>query len=413
MHETLLSGCRALDLTDEKGFTCGKILAAIGVDVIKVERPGGDPSRAIPPFFKDIPGTENSLYWKAFNTDKLGITLNIETEEGQKLFKKLVEKSDFVVESFTPGYLESLGLGYEALRLLNPRVILASVTPFGQNGPYSQYKGSELVAAAMGGVAKNTGDTDRPPVKESLDSTYFHAGAAAALGALISYYHCELTGEGQQVDVSVEEVTAFRITGVLNAWQFDRMLLNRQGPRQLLGRVATRWVWACRDGYLFWHMLGGMQGAPANKALSDWIDETETDNPMKEISDWPAFDKARMSPEQWERMEAKIAPFFMKFTKKEIAEETLKRGANAVIVNDPEDVLASEQLIERGFWTFIEDPALGRASKYPKYFFLCNETENFCRRPAPAVGADNDDIYIRELGLSPQELSYLKNANVI
>jgi crotonobetainyl-CoA:carnitine CoA-transferase CaiB-like acyl-CoA transferase len=131
MRETLLSGCRALDLTDEKGFSCGKILAAIGVDVIKVERPGGDPSRGIPPFYENVPGPEKSLYWRAFNTDKRGITLNIETKEGQRLFKKLVEKADFVIESFAPGYLESLGLGYEALHLVNPRIIVASVTPFG------------------------------------------------------------------------------------------------------------------------------------------------------------------------------------------------------------------------------------------------------------------------------------------
>jgi crotonobetainyl-CoA:carnitine CoA-transferase CaiB-like acyl-CoA transferase len=413
MHETLLSGCRALDLTDEKGFVCGKILGALGVDVIKVERPGGDPSHNLPPFYQDIPDPEKSLYWKAFNTDKRDITLNIETEEGQKLFKRLVEKADFVIESFAPGYLDRLGLGYEALRLVNPRLIMASITPFGQNGPHSRYKGSELVATAMGGVANNTGDPDRAPVKESLDSTYFHAGAMAALGTMISYYHCELTGEGQQVDVSVQEVTAFRITGVVNAWQFDRMMLNRQGPRQLLGRVATRWVWACKDGYLFWHMLGGMQGAPANKALSDWIDETETDNPMREITDWPAFDKARMPPEQWDRMEEKITSFFMKFTKKEIAQETLKRGANAVTVADSGDVLASEQLAERGYWALIEDPALDRISKYPKYFFLCNETENFCRRPAPAIGADNDDVYVGELGLSSSEVSSLKSRNVI
>jgi len=413
MRNTILDGCRALDLSDEKGFICGKIFGALGADVIKVEKPGGDPARKIPPFYQDIPDPERSLYWKAFNTDKRGITLNIKNESGQALFKKLVEKSDFVIESFPPGYMDSLGLGYEALCLVNPGIIMISITPFGQSGPHSHYRGPELVAAAMGGVVNNTGDPDRPPVKESLDSTYFHGGAAAALGAMISYYHCELTGVGQHVDVSLQEVTAFRVTSCLNAWQFDRLLLRREGPCQTLGPVATRWFWNCKDGCLFWHMLGGMQGAPANKALSDWIDETETENPMREITDWPTFDKARMPQKQWDRMETKIAQFFMKLTKNEIARESLKRGANAVIIDDPADVLASEHLAARGYWALIEDPALGVTMKYPKYFFLCSETENFVRRPAPDIGADNDDIYGKEMGLSSSELSSLRTRNVI
>ena len=413
MFETLLNDCRALDLTDEKGFVCGKILAALGVDVIKVEKPGGDPSRGIPPFYQDVPDPEKSLYWKAFNTDKRSITLNLEKEEGKRLFRKLVEKSDFVIESFQPGYLDTLELGYEALRVINPKIIMASITPFGQTGPHSSWKANEMVVAAMAGVANNTGEPDRSPVKEALDSTYFHGSAAAALGVMISYYHCELTGEGQHVDVSLQEVTAFRITSCLNAWQFDKLLLKREGPRQTLGPVATRWFWTCKDGCLFWHMLGGMQGAPANKALSDWIDETETDNPMREITDWQAFDKARMPQEQWDRMEAKIAPFFMKLKKKEIAQESLKRGANAVIIDDPADVLASEHLAARGYWALIEDPALGKALKYPKYFFLCSEGENYIRRPAPGIGADNDEIYGKDLSLSLPEISSLKSANVI
>jgi crotonobetainyl-CoA:carnitine CoA-transferase CaiB-like acyl-CoA transferase len=265
----------------------------------------------------------------------------------------------------------------------------------------------------MGGVGINTGDADRPPLKEALDTTYFHGSVAAALGAMISYYHCDLTGEGQHVDVSLQEVTAFRMVSGLNAWQFDKLILKRQGPRQTIGRVATPWFWTCKDGYLFWHMMGGMLGASANKALSDWMDETETDNPMREITDWVNFDKAMMPQEQWDRMEAKISAFFMKYTKKEIEEESLKRGLNAVIVQDAADVLACEQLAARGYWALIDDPSIGVSMNYPKYFFLCNETENYVRRPAPAAGADNDDIYVKELGLTAAEMESLKAANVI
>lgn len=413
MLKNLLNGCLALDLTDEKGFVCGKLLASLGVDVIKVEKPGGDPSRNIPPFYQDIPDPEGSLYWRAFNTDKRSITLDLETEGGREIFKKLVKKADFVIESFQPGYLDKLGLGYEVLSLVNPRIISVSISPFGQTGPHSQWKGSELVVAAMGGVGINTGDYDRAPVKEALDSTYFHGSAVAALGAMMSYYHCELTGEGQQVDVSLQDVTASRLTSSLIAWEFDKLLLNRQGPRQTIGRVATPWFWTCKDGYIFWHMMGGVLGASANQALSEWIDETETDNPMREVTDWISFDKPRMPQEQWDRMEEKISKFFMKYTKKEIEKESIKRGLNAAIVQDPADVLSCEHLAERGYWALIEDPALGKTMSYPKYFFLCNETENFIRKPAPTIGEDNEDIYGKVLGLSSSEITSLKAVNII
>src|SRR4030042_5428083 len=140
MHESLLSGCRALDLTDEKGFVCGQILAAMGVDVIKIEKPGGDPARFLPPFYHDKPDPEKSLFWFAFNTSKRGITLNIETTGGQEIFKRLAATADFVIESFPPGYLDRLGLGYPAMEKINPGIIVVSITPFGQTGPYKDYK---------------------------------------------------------------------------------------------------------------------------------------------------------------------------------------------------------------------------------------------------------------------------------
>ncbi len=118
---TLLSGCRALDLTDDKGFLCGKILADLGVDVIKVEPPGGEPSRRIGPFWHDIPDPEKSLYWFAYNSNKRGITLNLETRDGKEIFKELAKKSDFVIESFKPGYLDTIGLGFSVLSGLNKR----------------------------------------------------------------------------------------------------------------------------------------------------------------------------------------------------------------------------------------------------------------------------------------------------
>src|SRR4030042_742233 len=162
---TLLSPYRALDLTDEKGFLCGKILADMGADVIKIERPGGDPARRIGPFYHDDPDSEKSLYWFAYNTNKRGITLNIETADGQEIFKKLVKTVDFVIESSKPGYMSSLGLGYSDLEKINPKVIMVSITPFGQSGPYVEqdYKVDDMIVWAFSGFMFPNGDPDRPP----------------------------------------------------------------------------------------------------------------------------------------------------------------------------------------------------------------------------------------------------------
>src|SRR4030043_304173 len=124
----MLSSYRVLDLTNEKGFLCGKALGDFGADVIKIEKPGGDPARSVGPFYQDIPDPEKSLYWFAFNANKRGITLNIETTEGQKLFGRMVERADFVVESFPVGHMDKIGLGYEALSRMNPKIIMASIT---------------------------------------------------------------------------------------------------------------------------------------------------------------------------------------------------------------------------------------------------------------------------------------------
>jgi crotonobetainyl-CoA:carnitine CoA-transferase CaiB-like acyl-CoA transferase len=413
MSDSLLNGYRALDLTDEKGFVCGQILATLGIDVIKIEKPGGDPARNIPPFYHDTPDPEKSLYWFAFNNNKKSITLNLEKSQGQDLFRNLVKKVDFVLESFHPGYMDGLGLGYEALSRLNKRVIVTSITHFGQKGPHRHYKGSELVDSAMSGVMDNTGDMDRAPLKEALDSAYFHAGAAAALGTIISHYSRETDGEGQQVDVSIQEVATSRTALCLLPWQWDKRLIKRSGPMMHLGLRPLRAIWPCKDGYVLWFYQGGQIGAPANRALSQWIDEEGMVNPLSQVTNWEEHDIADVSKETHDAFQSAIYNFFMKHTKKEIAEEGLKRGINAVVECIPSDVLENPQLKARNLWTNLDHPELSNTFAFPRHFFLCSETENYIKVHSPGIGQDNDYIFVKELGLSSAELAALKEANVI
>jgi crotonobetainyl-CoA:carnitine CoA-transferase CaiB-like acyl-CoA transferase len=409
----LLKGFRAFDLTNEQGFTCGKILATLGVDVIKIEQPGGDPARNIPPFLGDARDPQKSLYWQAFNTDKRGITLNIKNAEGQEMFKRLIKQADFVLESFKPGTMDSLGLGYETLSKLNPRIIATSITPFGQKGPHSGFKASELVISAMGGIMDNTGDPDRAPVKESLEACYYHGNVAAAVGTVMAHYFRETTGEGQQVDVSLHEVAASRNAVNFIQWEFDKYLIKRSGPNTRYGGMTARTIWPCKDGYVNWLMVAGIMGEATNLALSRWMDDDGLPNPLHEIADWKAVDLPTLGRETIDRFEAAIGAFFLKHTKKELREEGLRRKINAVVLDGPDDMMNNIQLKARNYFREVDYPEWKKTLSYPGYFFLCSETQNFVRRRAPFVGEHNNEIYVQELGLSAAEVTGFTESGVI
>jgi benzylsuccinate CoA-transferase BbsE subunit len=413
--ESLLSGYRALDLTDEKGFICGKILAALGIETIKVEPPGGDAARIIPPFLHGISDINNSLYWLAYNTDKRGITLNLGLERGRELFKKLITQCDFVIESFKPGYLDSLGLGYITLTEINPRIILTSITPFGQKGPYSRFKGSEIVVSAMSGIMSTNGDADRPPLREGPDTIYFESNAAAALGTVMAHYVREKTGEGQQVDVSMQEVAVKRLSSNLLVWEFDKRLIKRAGTIRTVGARSTHWIWECKDGYVFWSFMGGKPGVQGNRAISKWMDDDGIENPMRAITNWEEFDMAAqdVSKDLLDTQQEAIRQFFLRHTKKEITEEGFRRGLNACAINNPSDILENPQLKARDYWVNISCPKNNNPLKYPKYFFLSNQTENFVKSAAPVAGEYNDVIYRKELKLSDKEIMQLESSGVI
>jgi crotonobetainyl-CoA:carnitine CoA-transferase CaiB-like acyl-CoA transferase len=415
MVESLLSGYRALDLTDEKGFICGKILAALGVETIKVEPPGGDPTRNIPPYLNGQPDINRSIYWMAHNTDKRSLTLNLKLERGRELFKMLVPKCDFVIESFKPGYLDSIGFGYIELEKINPGIILTSITPFGQKGPYSGFKGSEIVVSAMSGIMATNGDSDRPPLREGPDTIFFESGAAAALGTVMAHYAREITGEGQQVDVSMQEVAVKRTSSNLLAWEFDKRLIKRAGTIRTVGARSTHWIWECKDGYIFWTFMGGKPGSQGNKAISKWIDDDGMENPMRAITDWEEFDMATqdISKDLIDTQQEAIRQFFLRHTKKEITEEGIKRGLNACAINNPADILDNPQLEARNYWAKINSPVSNYSLKYPQYYFLSNQTENFIKSAAPVAGEYNDTVYRKELKLSAWEISDLEKSSVI
>ncbi len=414
--ELMLSGFRALDITDEKGFLCGQVLGSLGVDVIKIEPPGGDPVRKLGPFYHDIPDPKKSLYWFAYNLNKRGITLNIETADGRELLKRLSKSADFVVESFPPGYMDELGLGYPTLSEINPRIIVTSITPFGQTGPYKDYKASDIVGMAMGGLMYIAGDPDRPPVRISFPQAYLNAGLAAAIATVVAHYHRESTGEGQHVDTSIQASVASAMENAIPLWETSQVNLWRAGPF-LLARAAGgahyRMVWPCQDGYVSFHLIGGAIGVKTNLAITEWMDsEGMAPDYMREM-DWQTFDMAKQTPELQARLEEPIARFFMSHTKRELYEGAKNRQIMLYPVSNPKDILEDPQLRSRDFWVEVEHPELATTITYSGPPVKASETPFQVHRRAPLIGEHNLEIYQRELGLPMEELTKLKQAGVI
>ena len=190
----LLKEFRMLDLTDEKGALCGKVMSDLGVDVIKVEPPAGCSTRSIPPFLADQPGPDRSLYFLAYEAGKRSVTLNLESPEGCGVLAELARKSDFLVESYPVGYLDSIGLGYEALSKLNPRLIYTSITPFGDRGPARSHKAEDIVTWAAGGMMYLMGEEGRPPLQMALPQAGLHAGGEAAVASMVAHYARQTDG---------------------------------------------------------------------------------------------------------------------------------------------------------------------------------------------------------------------------
>jgi crotonobetainyl-CoA:carnitine CoA-transferase CaiB-like acyl-CoA transferase len=412
----LLKGYRILDLCDEKGLMAGKLLADLGAEVIKVEPPHGESSRRIGPFCGNEPDPEKSLFFFAYNTSKKGITLDIEKSDGQALVKRLVSKCDALLESFSPGYLDRLGLGYDHLVKENPRLIMTSITPFGSTGPYHNYAASDLVLWALSGLLFICGDPDRPPIRISLSQAYLHAGTDGAAGTVMALFHRGNRGICQKVEVSALRAMERVAYTAHTLWDARGKILRRPGSGLRIPPLGTTTpvIWPCKDGSVAYYLFGGQMGAVSNPALTEWMAEEGLASDKMTSMDWPGFDIGRTTQEEMDReIVDPIRTFFGRHSQKELWEEGAKRRVMVYPVNDAEGVLAEGQLQERGFWVRMEHPPLGRTFAYPGAFVRTEK--NLCgpRSPAPGIGEHNAVVYGELLGMGEQELSILKKRQII
>jgi benzylsuccinate CoA-transferase BbsE subunit len=419
MSSELLRGFRMIDLTDEKGALCGKIFADLGADVIKVEPPEGCSTRRIPPFLDDIPGPDRSLYAIAYHAGKRSITLNLESADGRTLLTELVRRADFVVESFPVGYMESLGLGYDALAKLNPRLIYASITPFGDTGPAKHYKAADIVTWAAGGMMYLTGDEGRPPLELSLPQAGLHAGAEAAVASLIAHYPREIEGLGQQVVVDMQACIVWTLMNEQAMPILHGDHLRRSGvfTGSIGGRRKT--MFRCKDGFISGLLAGGPYLNSTNATI-EWMREEGAapewlarEGGLKSLSP-EGFMSANVKDfDELDRAEDAVERFFMTKTKHEIWDNILKRRILAAPVTTAADIANDPQLKDRDYFVEVESKALGRTLTLPGAFAKFSKTPIGPVGAAPQIGAHNHDVYCELLGKRPDQLAELRAIGAI
>ena len=419
-HRGLLWGHRVLDLTDEKGPLCGKILGDLGADVIKVERPGGDPARDIGPFYKDRPDPEKSLFWFFTNLNKRGITLNLEAEDGRDIFRRLVKTAHFVIESNEPGYMASLGLGYPELEKVNPAIIMTSITPYGQTGPYAHYEATDITLVGMGAMMQLYGYPDRAPVRISQPQAFFLGSLHGVVGSMMAHYYRGATGEGQYVDVSCQQAVILSLMTEAEYWDMMKVNIKRQGPGSMiprpepLGVLFQRRVYPCRDGYVIWLPSGGAQaGQVAScQALTRAANRDGYALELKDY-DWTKLDYATVPRAEVERVTGAMASFLVTKTRQELLDEAVREDILLVPFNDARLIMESPQLKAREFFIPVAHPELGESVTYPGFPIKMTGFPYEPQRRAPLIGEHNEDIYIGELGFNREQLGLLKARGVI
>ncbi len=382
---------------------CAKLLADLGAEVIKVERPErGDVARRYGPFKGDAPHPERSGLFLYLNTNKLGVTLSPAADHGADILKQILAESDVLVESNSPGVMKRLGLDYASLNRINPRLVVTSITPFGQTGPYSEYRAFDLNVWHAGGLGfiwrERYQDEGTPaPLKGAGTLADFHTGVSGAIATMCAIVRRDFSGKGQHVDVSGQECMA-SIAGTALA-TFD--MLGQVAGRGADVRSVMMQPLPCKDGSV---QLTGRE-EPQWQALMDAMG-----NPEWSDEDWCKDRQSRA--ENADVLRLMMIEWTMAHTKREIVDAVQSHRAPASMVHDPADVLADRNLRARNFFAAVEHPEVGVA-EYPSAAYIFSETPWSIRRAAPLLGQHNKEVYSGRLNYSEDQLAEFAEAGVI
>ncbi len=396
-----LAGLKVVDISDGiGGGYCTKLLAGLGADVLKVETPGiGDETRATGPFPDDIPDAEKSGLFLHLATGKRSVTLNLTTEGGRAILKRLVADADVLVESFPAGTLAGWELDYNHLAAINPRLVLTSITPFGQDGPYRDYAPSELASWALSGYMVLTGFPDQEPLKAYGEQSQYQAGVQAALGTMAAVLARDSTGRGQHVDVSSKEALTFVLGGAPQTYNYRRQNVKRVGTRLLA--LPPHYFYPstlrpCQDGWVHVHT-----NTRHPDLLAVLMEEPRLADP--EVLATPAGHA--------DEIDALMDRWLANHPKQEVVKLSQELRVPNTAVQTPAEVLDDPHLRERGYFVEVDHPAAGTI-KQPGPPFRMAQTPWQTER-SPLLGEHNHDVYVDELGYAPEDLARLRDQEVI
>ncbi len=377
-----------------------KLLADLGADVIKVEDPDGDPARKHGPFPDDRPDPEYSGLFMYLNANKSSVTLNMGSVEGRRLFTELAARSDVLIEDTPPSQLASWGLDFAMLKGRNPRLVIVSITPFGQTGPYAHYKAHALTTFHAGGegmLLPNGADyMTRPPVSLPGFAHDYDCGLAAALAGLAALYHARATGHGQHVDISKQEAGMAFTRQEISDFVATGEVSNRANALSY-----HRGVVPCKDGYVTVHFINDKEWQVFAEMMG---------NPAWAKSD--KFKDVASRQENAVEMMRGVAAWTLQYTKLDIYSRAQAIHSPTGIHLTPEELLTSPQYVARGFFVDVTDPS-GRAWRVPRGPCEFSETPFAVRRPAPRLGEHNHEVLCGQLGASPEELTGLRQTGVV
>ncbi|MCX5995390.1 MAG: CoA transferase [Chloroflexi bacterium] len=383
---------------------CTKLMADLGAEVVKVEEPGkGDESRDYGPFPDDVPHHERSGLFLYLNTNKLGITLNVRTATGKAILEELLKRADVFVENNPPKLMNEVGLDYVKLRELNPRLIVTSLTPFGQTGPYRDYKAYAINCCAFGGVSQSIGYYWREPLTAPLSQGHYQAAVSGAGATMVALLARDVTGRGQHIDISEADVWATYHVGFgITIYAFGVKDNLRKGYIGGGWTYPARRVIPCKDGYM----------ALCAPQLKQWIKFLELmGNP--EWTKNPRYrDRHAMEDDYPEEVDALLAPWFLERTKKELFELFEKNAVPFAPLYNMADEVSDQHLSERKFFATLDRAEAG-VLKYPGAPYKFSKTPWSLERPAPLLGEHNEAIYCGRLGYLKEDLVALRRAGVI
>ena len=387
----MLSPYRVLDLTDARAELGPLILAGLGADVIKVEPPGGGGSRHEPPLDSTLPPGLQSLRFHVFNRDKRSVAVDLESAPGRTQFLHLVAGADFVFENAAPGALAARGLGFEALRAVNPRLVYVAITPFGQDGPYAQHLATDLTLAAMGGMMALNGDADRRPVRVTVPQTWYHAAAESAVAALIAHARRLASGEAQFVDVSVQAAVFWTGLNAMIAHAIQGKDIERNGTLLQLSTMTTPLVYPCADGEVV--LIGTT--ATLDRLIPWMLEDGTVSAEWVAAEDWKTYEVRMLTGATLAHtpleVQEQIRAFCSKYRKAELFARGIAGGATLAPVNTVADVLALDHLEVRRYWQPYRLPD-GRVLRTPGPFVRLSRTPVSFSRSAPAAGEHNEEV---------------------